>query len=143
MSEQTNELDALAGEAQAADQQAAPQQPEGAAPGGQVQEGEFIPAAGQLEEAERDAALIMAGASKFTEKKWGVGIGPETRATGAKKLAPLLLKYDLESPFLRKWRAEIDAAVFFGGVAYSIYEAVQLRKELEKAAKEKGNGEQQ
>jgi hypothetical protein len=120
----SDELNNLAAEAAAVDAATAP--PEITPPGEQV----FIPAADQLAGAKVDAALLIGGASALIEKKWGVGVSPQTRDKGAEKLAPLMLKYDLDSPWLRKWRIEIEAAMFVGGTAYAIYQAVQARKNM-------------
>lgn len=118
------ELDNLTGAAAAADAETAPpQEPEMT----QTAEGEFVPAGEALEEAERSAAAICDGMAQFVESRYSVGITATTRKRGAQKLAPLLVKYDLDSPFLRKWRAEIDAAVFFGGVAWGIMQAVKAQ----------------
>lgn len=134
-SESSDELSKLAGEAAAADAGAQPEvAPE--MPSGQ----EFVPApsAGDLEEARRTAALIMGGIEKLTARRFSVGLSPETKEQGAEKLAPLLVKYDLDSPFISKWRAEIDAGLFFGGLVYGIYEAVQSNKAEERKTAEGG-----
>jgi len=127
-------LDALADEVRFVDQQTAPgsaqAESEPASPGASA---EFIPAADALESARADAAMYMGGLSEFLQKKWGIGLSDATRARGVAVTAPLLVKYDLDSPFIRKWRAEIVAGIFFGSTAYGIYCAL---KEREKAAAE-------
>lgn len=63
--------------------------------------------------------------------------GPETRAEGAAKIAPLLVKYGLGggilAEYLERWKEEIAAGMFFGGVIFASYQAVkEARKEQAK-----------
>lgn len=132
------DLDNLTGAAAAADAKAAPE-PDPSAQ--QAKEGEVINAATELEEATADARLILAGASGFLVERWGIGLGPQTQERGAEKLAPLLVKYDLDSPFLRKWRLEVDAGVFVASTAYALYRAIKANKEAQ-AKEQQGGGQQ-
>lgn len=88
-----------------------------------------------IEQAMPEAVMLADMAAVFIGDRYGVVIAEETRATGAKKLAPLLVKYDADSPFLRKWRLEIDALIFLGATGYGIYKA---KREAAKQAG--GNG---
>lgn len=53
----------------------------------------------------------------------------ETKQEAAKKLAPLMVKYNLSSELLNKWGAEFEAGMFFGGLAYASYLAVKASKQ--------------
>lgn len=67
---------------------------------------------------------------------WGIekifpvlGYKEETKQEAAKKLAPLMVKYNLSSELLNKWGAEFEAGMFFGGLAYASYLAVKASKQ--------------
>ena len=55
--------------------------------------------------------------------------GPETRQQGAEKIAPLLIKYGISGgvlgEFLERWKEEIAAGMFFGGVIWASVKAVK------------------
>lgn len=85
-----------------------------------------------------EAAMIAGVACDFVEKKYGVELSKETRATGAQKIAPLLVKYDVDSPFVRKWKLEIDALVFIAATGYGVWMA---RRGIEAGADKAGHVE--
>lgn len=118
-------LDDLAEEAREADA-------EGAAKGAKT--GEYMPAGGahapDAAGALEDAKLIIAGVAKGVEAIWGVNYGPETQAEGAKRLAPLLAKYGGSFGF-GKWKDEIEAGLFFGGVAFGTWQAVRAARQVQ------------
>lgn len=58
-----------------------------------------------------------------------LGYKEETKQEAAKKLAPLMVKYNLSSELLNKWGAEFEAGMFFGGLAYASYLAVKASKQ--------------
>jgi hypothetical protein len=83
-----------------------------------------------LDDAEREAAALIGMLAAGVESLWPVlSFKPETRATGAKKLAPLLVKYNLGGTLFARWDAEISAGLFFGGVVYASYKAVNAEPE--------------
>lgn len=95
---------------------------------------EKIEAAQEVENT--DAAMMAATIgvnflADSTEQIWDcLHYGPETRQTGAEKIAPLLQKYGISGgvlgEWLSKWQAEIAAGMFFGGV---IVASVRMVKE--------------
>lgn len=58
--------------------------------------------------------------------------GPETRAQGTEVLAPLFLKYGAGDSWLfayvEKWKEEIAAGMFFGGLIVASYKIVKADK---------------
>jgi hypothetical protein len=116
------ELQSLAGEAAAVDRA-------DAAASAPQPEPQFItaPEAKEAAEAEAGALLDMLA--------WGIetlfpmlGYSPETKKEGAKKLAPLLLKYNINGTLFARWGAEIEAGMFFGGVAVKSYQTVKAAR---------------
>lgn len=78
-------------------------------------------------------SVVFAGmAADWVEGRFGVQLSTETREVGAKKLAPLLVKYDFDSPFIRKWKPEIDMVVFICATGYGIFAAMRQAAKLEK-----------
>lgn len=89
--------------------------------------------------AEREAAALLEATA------WGVSqlfpelaYRAETKAEGAKKLAPLLLKYDVAGTLFARWGAEIEAGMFFGGVIFASVKAVKAARAKEKAEEPEG-----
>lgn len=64
--------------------------------------------------------------------------GQEVRKEGAEKIAPLLVKYGLSggilAEYLERWKEEIAAGMFFGGVIFASYQAVKADKAAKAAA---------
>lgn len=121
--ENNDELSQLAGAAAAADAVAAETVAPAAPEVGAVEVPQVSPDA--VAAALPEAVVIADAAAGFVKTKWGVELSDPTKETGAKKLAPLLVKYDMDSPFLRKWRLEIDALIFLGATGYGVYKARQ------------------
>ncbi len=88
-------------------------------------------------------AYVMAGTicallAKGATMRWPYLQYPDdTIKQGAAVLAPVLVKYDMQSEFLDKWKEEISAAVFFGTLIASSYSTIKAHEAEEKAAKAK------
>ncbi len=69
--------------------------------------------------------------------------GPETRREGAEKIAPLLLKYGVSGgvlgEWLERWKEEIAAGMFFGGVIWASVKAVREYNAEAEAAEKPSN----
>jgi len=121
----TDELNALAAEAAAVD--AATQPVELAAP--EAVQAEPEPAAPVLDpmvEANEIINLIAWGVEQLFPM---LGYKEETKAEGAKRLAPLLVKYNLRDTLMGQWGAEIQAGMFFGGVLFASVQVVRAAKD--------------
>ncbi len=119
----TEELKSLEGEAMAADQIAQPVAVPGADGGGVVE-----PAV-SMEAAERESGALLEMLTAGVSSLWPVlKFSPETVATGAKKLAPVMVKYNMNNTFFAKWDAEISAGLFFGGVIWKCVQVVRAEK---------------
>lgn len=127
------ELDMLAGEAAAADNAAQPI-PDPAtidATTGDAIPPEDEPAAPLLTPEEEASKLVELLA-------WGLKLlfpvldyQEQTKAEAAKRLAPLLQKYNVSNTLMAKWGIEIEAGLFFGGLAYGSYLEVKASKQPE------------
>lgn len=110
-----------------------------------------LPGMEQLEQAQEvvsaDGALVVS--EKCVDMAAGLvnkffpclQYGPETRAEGAAVLAPLFLKYGAGDSWLfayiEKWKEEIAAGMFFGGLiaaSYQIVKAENAEKDKERKA---------
>lgn len=117
----------------------------GAQPGaeGEAKGGEFMPAAEALAGAEKEAGtlleLIAAGVHKFFPV---LEYTPEVKAEAARRVAPLMLKYDLAGTFAARWADEIRAGIFFGGLVYGSVQAVRADREQKAKAEAEKNGGQ-
>lgn len=117
------DLAALVGEAVAADRAAQPTPEPEADTQGQPQPGApAAPVMSPEDEAEKIVGLIAWAVEKVFPM---LGYTDETKKEGAKKLAPLLVKYDVANTIFAKWGAEFEAGAFFAGVAYASYMAVK------------------
>jgi len=73
------------------------------------------------------AAGAVAIMSKFVDAKFAPAtLGDDCKEKGTEKLAVVLAKYDSAMPpwleqLLNGYKEEIDAAVFFGGVAFKVF----------------------
>lgn len=124
----TNELDALAGEAAYVDAAAQPQ----ALPSPDAAQSVEQPAAPRLSHIE-EAGKIVDLIAWAVEKIFPVlGYREETKKEAAAKLAPLMEKYNITDTVLGKWGAEIEAGMFFGGLVYASIQAVKTAKETAK-----------
>ena len=96
--------------------------------------GEPIPPSGEPaaplmtpeEEAGKLIDLIAWGLEKFYPV---LQYQSETKLEAAKKLAPVLAKYNVTNTILAKWGVEIEAGFFFGGLAYGSYLAVKASRQ--------------
>lgn len=126
-------LDALKAAGALADAQAFPAAEETPKEPDEAAEAVPVISSDLVRQAMPEAAMFAGMAAGMVEKRWGVELSDETKEQAAQKLAPLLVKYDMDSPFLRKWRLEIDAAVFLGATAYGIYQARKTAAAVEAA----------
>lgn len=95
----------------------------------------MIEAAQAQDEAESSGALLISAqavnfAADVVEASFEcLRYGPETRQKGAEKIAPLLIKYGISGgilgEFLDRWKEEIAAGMFFGGVIWASVKAVK------------------
>lgn len=85
-----------------------------------------IPLLTPQEEAGKLVELVAWGVERIFP---ALGYKEETKQEAAKKLAPLMVKYNLSSELLNKWGAEFEAGMFFGGLAYASYLAVKASKQ--------------
>lgn len=117
-----DDLEQFAAEAAQVDQTAgvSPEQPAAGAGEAATPEQEAV-----LITPEEEAAQLLGMLAFALKSFWPVlEYREETINEGAKRLAPLLVKYDMRSELLGRWGAEIEAGMFFGGVAYASYLAV-------------------
>jgi len=129
----SNELERLGAEAASADALAAEQNK---TPG--QAEAEQAARVARDEGIEKEAAALTDLAAQAVEALWpAVGISPDTRQKFAGKLAPVLKKHNLSSLFGR-WAEEFDLGIFFCGLAYGGYKAVQADK-VARGAQGSGN----
>lgn len=116
---ETSEMDTLLQEAAAVDAQGVT-----AAPGA---EGAPVEAAAPV------AVSVEAEARALVEAlAWGVAAmfpvlqyDETTKAEGARVLAPLLTKYNVNGSLFEKWGAEINAGMFFGALAFAGFQKVK------------------
>lgn len=94
--------------------------------GGEAAQAPSMPLLSPQEEAVKLVELVAWGVEKIFPV---LGYKEETKAEAAKKLAPLMVKYNLSSELLNKWGAEFEAGMFFGGLAYASYLAVKASKQ--------------
>jgi hypothetical protein len=119
------ELKSLEGEAAAADQIAQPVAATGAA---QASAGVVEPPV-SMEAAERESGALLDMLTAGVSSLWPVlKFSPETVAQAAKKLAPVMVKYNMNNTFFAKWDAEISAGMFFGGVIWKCVQVVRAEK---------------
>lgn len=133
---QNEHLDALAAEAAAVDGKI-----EAAAQAAQAQpEAQAEPAQTAIDPAD-EARQIIDLTAFAVEKFYPVLEYTEvTKAEAAKRLTPLMVKYNLSGTLLGKWGAEIEAGMFFSGVIIASVQAVRAAKQAEadKAEMDKG-----
>lgn len=80
------------------------------------------------------ATMAVMGAAELTTSIYPFLHYDETlKAKAIAKITPLLEKYNVSSPLLNKWKLEIEAGLFFGGVIFASYVQVQQFKALQAA----------
>lgn len=105
----------------------------------QVQENEFAPNAESIERARENARLVVAGLEKiFQFKEPRISFDDDVYQESESALAPALAKNSLQLPgWLERYREEIRASVFLGGVIFSSVMTIKELRELdEETAKE-------
>jgi len=94
--------------------------------GPQQQQQEPAPEPDPVQNPEEEARQILGLLAFGIQKIWPVlEYREETISEGSKRLAPLIVKYNLKDTIFGKWGAEIEAGMFFGGLAYASYMAVK------------------
>lgn len=82
------------------------------------------------------ARAICELAAKGASMRWDcLSYNDTVKDQGAQVLAPVFLKYDIQSEFLAQWSEEIAAGAFFAGVIFTSYQKIEAEKE-EKRKKE-------
>lgn len=75
------------------------------------------------------ATMAVMGAAELTTSIYPFLQYDETvKAKAIAKITPLLEKYNVSSPLLNKWKLELEAGLFFGGVIFASYVQVQQFK---------------
>jgi len=111
------------------------QQERQAAQGGEAEQPEqAAPSLTPEEDARQIVDLIAWGVEQIFPV---LGYKEETKAEGAKRLAPLMVKYNLQQTLMGQFGAEIQAGLFFGGVVFASVQVVKKRSEEEQAEHKK------
>ncbi len=81
---------------------------------------------------EGEARELVELAAMGVSAMWPVlGYTEETKAKGAQVLAPVFKKYGFKETVLGKYRVEIEAGIFFGGLIIGSIQAVRASKKAE------------
>ncbi len=125
----SEELKALEAEAVAVDAATQPQPvPEAGETDEPTPEAQPVPTMTPEEEASQIVGLMAFAIEKLFPV---LGYTEETKKEGAKRIAPLLVKYNLQNTLFGKWGAEIEAGMFFGGLIVASVQAVRAAKAAE------------
>lgn len=75
------------------------------------------------------ASMVVNGAAELTRQFYPfLTYDENVRAQAIAKITPLLEKYNISMPLLDKWKVELEAGIFFGGVIFGSYVQVQQYK---------------